>query len=286
MSSALTRIMSPDFAHAPLQEVRHPELRPDAAAVLLGVSELKRRAAPDHLQSRELRERGDQILRDPVGEVLLARLPAFVRERQHRDGGRARNEPGFAPLSRSIPRYPSASSTAAATASVQHSLPPAGESGREPRGSSLRDAAGERAGSGPAEPRPTADAGRARQRPASVSPAGKRVHCTSRNRSGTCSSASRCIVDDDWQQKRLVAGHDQCDRSTASFHSSRKYPSARVVCVPRDHRDEQCAVLDLPADRLVPGIPAAQLAPIEPDLDTGCAQRLAILCAASTSCEA
>ena len=42
-----------------------------------------------------------------------------------------------------------------------------------------------------------------------------------------------------------------------------------------DDREEERAGLDLLADRLVPGIPAAQLALVEPDLDAGGAERLA-----------
>src|SRR5215469_2540469 len=47
--------------HAALEKMRYSELRPDAAAILLGVPELKRRGAPDHLQPRELRKCGDQV---------------------------------------------------------------------------------------------------------------------------------------------------------------------------------------------------------------------------------
>ena len=72
--------------HAPLEQMRYSKLRPDAAAVLLGISELKRRTAPDHLQPRKLGERRDQIFRDPVGKVLLARISTLVCERQHRYG--------------------------------------------------------------------------------------------------------------------------------------------------------------------------------------------------------
>ena len=53
-----------------------------------------------------------------------------------------------------------------------------------------------------------------------------------------------------------------------------------------NHRHEQGAGLYLLADLLVPGIPAAQLALIEEDLDAGSAQASQILSAASASCEA
>ena len=42
-----------------------------------------------------------------------------------------------------------------------------------------------------------------------------------------------------------------------------------------DDGNEQGAVVDLLADRVVPRVPAAQLALVEPDLDPGAAQRLA-----------
>ena len=53
-----------------------------------------------------------------------------------------------------------------------------------------------------------------------------------------------------------------------------------------DDRNEQPAVVDLLADLAVPGIAAPQLALVEPDFDTGGAECLAILSAASASCEA
>jgi hypothetical protein len=45
------------------------------------------------------------------------------------------------------------------------------------------------------------------------------------------------------------------------------------VSVLRDDRDEQRTGLDLLADRVVPGVPAPQLALIEPDLDAGGTER-------------
>jgi hypothetical protein len=45
----------------------------------------------------------------------------------------------------------------------------------------------------------------------------------------------------------------------------------------RYDREEERAVLDLLADRVVPGIPAPKLALVEPNFDAGRAQRLANL---------
>jgi hypothetical protein len=63
-----------------------------------------------------------------------------------------------------------------------------------------------------------------------VSPAGKRVHCSSRNLSGTRSSpfgVSSMTIG----TRNALSAAIRCERSTASFHSSRKYPSARSwVC--------------------------------------------------------
>jgi hypothetical protein len=47
------------------------------------------------------------------------------------------------------------------------------------------------------------------------------------------------------------------------------------VRITRDHRNEQCAVLDLAADRRIPSIAAAKLALVKPDLDACGAQRIA-----------
>jgi len=55
---------------------------------------------------------------------------------------------------------------------------------------------------------------------------GKRVHCTSRNLSGTCSSSSPVSSITTGTRNALWAVI-RCERSTASFHSSRKYPSGR-----------------------------------------------------------
>lgn len=48
-----------------------------------------------------------------------------------------------------------------------------------------------------------------------------------------------------------------------------------VLCIGRDNRNKQMTVADLLPDLAVPRIPAAQLALIEPNLDTGGAQGLA-----------
>jgi len=111
MSSALPGSCRRTFARF-LDQIRHPELGADAVAVLLGISEPESGAASDHLEAGELPERGDQVLRDPIGEILLTRLAALVRKRQYSDGGRTRSI-GFDSSIRSNAKYPSATSRTA-----------------------------------------------------------------------------------------------------------------------------------------------------------------------------
>jgi hypothetical protein len=47
--------------------------------------------------------------------------------------------------------------------------------------------------------------------------------------------------------------------------------------VRRNHRHKQCAVVDLPADLVIPRVSAPQFALIEPDFDSGSAECLANL---------
>ena len=54
-------------------------------------------------------------------------------------------------------------------------------------------------------------------------------------------------------------------------------PLTAIVRGVRDDRHEQRAGLDLLTDRLVPGVPAPQLALVEPNLDSGGSQCLANL---------
>jgi hypothetical protein len=60
-----------------------------------------------------------------------------------------------------------------------------------------------------------------------ASPSGNRAHCTSRNLSGTFSSSS-LVSSMTTDRKNALLAMIKCERSTASFHSSRKYPSARA----------------------------------------------------------
>ena len=76
------------FAHAPLEDVAHAEALTDLAEVDVLALEGEGGIAGDHEKPRKLRERGDDVLRDAVGEIFLLRVAAHVVERQHGDRGR------------------------------------------------------------------------------------------------------------------------------------------------------------------------------------------------------
>jgi hypothetical protein len=81
------------------------------------------------------------------------------------------------------------------------------------------------------------------------------------------------IVDDDRQQKREVRIHEVTAINRQLPFESEIALTALVRGV-RDDREERQTGLDLPADRLVPRIAAAKLAPVEPDLNVAGAQCL------------
>jgi hypothetical protein len=63
-------------------------------------------------------------------------------------------------------------------------------------------------------------------------------------------------------------------RSTASFHSRRKYPSSRD-CVFAEIIGTNVTAFDLAADRRIPAVAAAEFALVKPHLDACGAQRIA-----------
>ena len=75
------------LAHAAFQDVAHAELAPDLlhvhGAALVGEA----RVAGDHEQPAHPRQRGDDLLDHPVGEVLVFRVAAEVLKRQRGDRG-------------------------------------------------------------------------------------------------------------------------------------------------------------------------------------------------------
>ena len=102
---------------------------------------------------------------------------------------------------------------------------------------------------------------------AGAAPADRRVHCTSRNFSGTRAFTSIGGVDDHRHEERLVVRHVQ--RASLTANSIRGESSLRCagLCVGRDDRNEQRAFLDLPPDRRVPRVATAQLALVEPHVE-------------------
>ena len=74
----------PGLAHAPLEHVAHAEPLADHAEILVLSLEREARRARRDAQARHRREHVDDLLRDPVGEVLVVRVGAQVREREHR----------------------------------------------------------------------------------------------------------------------------------------------------------------------------------------------------------
>ena len=84
------------LAHAAFQDVAHAELPPDLphvhGAALVGEA----RIAGDDEQPADLRERGDDVLDHAVGEVVLLRIAAHVRERKDGDRRAGRQGPGLA----------------------------------------------------------------------------------------------------------------------------------------------------------------------------------------------
>ena len=74
------------LAHAALDHIADAELLGD----LLHVDGLalvdERRVARDHEEPAQLRQRGDDVLADAVGKILLLRIAAHVDEGKHGDG--------------------------------------------------------------------------------------------------------------------------------------------------------------------------------------------------------
>ena len=91
---------------------------------------------------------------------------------------------------------------------------------------------------------------------------------------GNARAGLRRVVDDHRQQEGRVIGH-QVRAVHRKLPLKSKIPFAAFVRVGGDHRDEQGAVVDLLADLMVPHVPAAQFALIEPHFDPGRPQRFA-----------
>ena len=73
--------------HAALQHIADAEFLGDLADVHRLALVGKGRIPGDDEQAGEFRQAGDQVLDEPVGEILLLRVAAHIGERQHRDRG-------------------------------------------------------------------------------------------------------------------------------------------------------------------------------------------------------
>lgn len=77
-------------ADAALEHVGHAKLLPNLADIGRSALVGERGVAGDHEQPAAARQRRDDLLRHPVGKVVLRRIAAHVGERQHRN----RRQPG------------------------------------------------------------------------------------------------------------------------------------------------------------------------------------------------
>ena len=69
------------LTNATLQEVAHTQFSPDLSDVNGPALVLEARVAGDNEQVREMRQLGDDVIRDAVGEVFLLGVAAHIRER-------------------------------------------------------------------------------------------------------------------------------------------------------------------------------------------------------------
>ena len=70
-------------SHAAFEHVAYPELRGDLLQVHRFALVGEGRVAGDHEEPAQFRQRGDDVLADSVGEILLFPVAAHVVERQH-----------------------------------------------------------------------------------------------------------------------------------------------------------------------------------------------------------
>src|SRR4029077_9589401 len=75
-----------DLAYTALDHVAHPQLATHLGDAYRTALVDEGRVARDHQQAGDLREVGDQVLGQPVGEILLLWVGAEIVQRQNRDG--------------------------------------------------------------------------------------------------------------------------------------------------------------------------------------------------------
>jgi hypothetical protein len=86
----------------------------------------------------------------------------------------------------------------------------------------------------------------------------------------------RRVVDHHRKQESLIRRH-QVRTINRELPFEAEVPLDTRVCIRGDDRDEESAIVNLPADLPVPGFSAPELALIEPNLDSGGAKCLANL---------
>jgi hypothetical protein len=195
----------------------HPELSADLHRLHLPVLEGEGGCAGDDTQAVEGRELVDEALRYSVAEVADRGIAAGILEWQH--GHRAdRGAPGAHPVRHDAPHGEQRGHCSRAEQEVTPARMTRWRGDRPRACGPALDETGS-----PGDSRRNIRATKL----AGTSPAGTDVHCTSRNLSGTRASPSRVSSMTTGSRNALSAAI-RWERSTASFHSSRKYPSARA----------------------------------------------------------
>jgi hypothetical protein len=82
------------FANAPLEHVLNAELASDRRDVDGLALVLESGIASQHVQLASARQLGDDVLGEPVAEIVVRGIAAHVGEGQHRDGGAAGHDQG------------------------------------------------------------------------------------------------------------------------------------------------------------------------------------------------
>jgi hypothetical protein len=73
------------FAHAPVEDGIGTECRADLLQTLLPILEAHHRRAGNHLERSNLRQMRDDVVGDPVGEIVVLGIRAEIGEGQHCD---------------------------------------------------------------------------------------------------------------------------------------------------------------------------------------------------------
>src|ERR1700689_4154158 len=208
--------------HTAFEHCAHVQFVRDRADVGVRTLKRERRGARGHLQPVDRGERVEELLREPVGEVLLLLIPTHVRKGQHGDRVRRGVEGATLREDESVD-CEITTSTAIVSKSTAFERKNAG-TGFGAIGAAITRAAARTAPVGSCDSSGDTKRLIRSTKAGGVSPPGRRVHCTCRKRSGT--SARESLVSSMTTGTRNATRSDMSAvRSTASFHSRRKYPS-------------------------------------------------------------